>query len=330
VSWTLITEDWRVKLLALGLAFVMLGAVALSQNPPTSGTVKVPVTYSVGANVVLINPPASVPVTYNGLADVIKNVSASNLVANVDATHVKPGPAVKVSVVAKSTITTGIVNIVQPAPINVKVDARTGVDLPVAVVAQPLPGWSIDSTKTYASCPGAQKPNPCTVHFDGPASWEKGLVAYVTYPNAVGLTKIEAPSYPILLRNDNGVLDLGDIPTTPTSGLDIATASMHIEAVAGSTSVTVPLLAGQWSHGPAPGYRVSDDPVSPNPVVVSGDPVTLGRIHNIQLPPVDLTGKTSDATFQVQITYPPGTSGTVQTATVKYVIVPNPGVSPSP
>ena len=32
----LITDDWRLKLLAVGLALLMLGAVAFSQNPPTT------------------------------------------------------------------------------------------------------------------------------------------------------------------------------------------------------------------------------------------------------------------------------------------------------
>ena len=34
MNLNLITEDWRLKLLAFGLAVLMLGAVAFSQNPP--------------------------------------------------------------------------------------------------------------------------------------------------------------------------------------------------------------------------------------------------------------------------------------------------------
>ena len=41
MSWGLITDDWRIKLLALGLAVLMLGAVAFSQNPPTTGNLTV-------------------------------------------------------------------------------------------------------------------------------------------------------------------------------------------------------------------------------------------------------------------------------------------------
>jgi len=53
-------------------------------------------------------------------------------------------------------------------------------------------------------------------------------------------------------------------------------------------------------------------------------------VHNITLPPVDLTGRTSNATFQVAIPYPPGVSGSVANAKVTYLISANPNASPSP
>jgi hypothetical protein len=65
-------------------------------------------------------------------------------------------------------------------------------------------------------------------------------------------------------------------------------------------------------------------------VIVSGDPVQLAKVHSITLPAVDLTGRTSDASFQVGIPYPDAISGNLTTATIKYSISPNPSVSPSP
>ena len=62
----------------------------------------------------------------------------------------------------------------------------------------------------------------------------------------------------------------------------------------------------------------------------SGDPAVLLRVRNIVLPAMDLSNRTSDATFQVQIPYPNGVTGDAQTATVKYSISANPNVSPSP
>jgi len=77
VSWNLITDDWRLKLLALGLAILMLGAVAFAQNPPTTGNLTVGLNYTFGgANVILLNPPTRINVSYSGLADAIKECLA--------------------------------------------------------------------------------------------------------------------------------------------------------------------------------------------------------------------------------------------------------------
>lgn len=334
MSWSLITDDWRIKLLALCLAVLMLSAVALSQNPPTTGTTTIPMTYTVPTDastglspIVLLNPPSHISVSYSGLADVISKVTVSNLIATVDATHAKPGAAVKLNVVVKALVD---VKVQQPAQIAIDIEANKQVTLQVSVAAQAAPGWSINTAKTYATCPGAQVSNPCTVNFVGPVDWQKGLTAYVSYPAPVNLGSIDSPNYQIKLENSSGQVDLTDIPTTPQAGLDVTSASIHIEAQPGSTSSTVPLLDSTPSHGPAPGYRVTGISINPVLVTITGDPVALGKVHSITLPPVDLSAKTSDATFQVQITYPPGTNGPVQLASVKYSISPNPNVTPSP
>ena len=44
MSW--VTESWRLKLLAIGLSVLMLGAVAFAQNPPTFKTLTVSITYA--------------------------------------------------------------------------------------------------------------------------------------------------------------------------------------------------------------------------------------------------------------------------------------------
>ncbi len=316
---SLITDDWRLKLLAVALAVLMLGAVAFSQNPPTTNSQTVGLSYTLAPNLVLINPPSKTTVTYKGLAGDIRNVTASNLTATVDApTHA--GAAVRLNVTARSTITT--VTVSNPAPIVVAVDTLVVKDLPVSVIARAAPGWSV--TKAV--------PNPSVVHFSGPAGWETNLTASVTFPGTVSVTgPIDSPNQPVMLQNSNGSLDLPTIGRTlPPASLDVNAVSIHIEATAGSSSSTVPLVDSAPSHGPPPGYRVTAITITPNTVILTGDPVVLGRIPRIVLPPVDLSRSTSDTTFQVAIPYPDGTAGTVSTATVKYSISPNPNVSPLP
>jgi hypothetical protein len=323
----LILEDWRLKLLAIGLAIVMLGAVAFSQNPPTSGFQTVLLTYpNVAPNIILLNPPSKVVLSYSGLADVIRNVSPNNLVATVDASHAKPGSGVKLNVTAKSLINGVVVQ--NPPPIAVDIDALQVKELAVQVVARAAPGWSI--TKEVAICPGTSKPNPCVVHFNGPASWQTNLTASVPYSAPVNVGTIDAPNQLIQLQNSNGALDLTSCATVPCAQLDVPSASVHIEAAAGSTSSTVPLVDQPPSNPPPPGYRVTAITITPATVIITGDPAVLGRIQSILLPPVDLSGRTSDVTFPVNISYKTGVTGDVQTATVKYSISANPNVSPSP
>ncbi len=326
MNWGIFTEDWRFKLLALGLAVLMLGAVAFSQNPPTSGSLTIPINYTgLGSpsNLILINAPSKTNVTYTGLAGLIKNVNSSNLAATVDVSHASPGPAVRLNVTVSGPANVIIQN---PPPVVVNIDTRQGKDVPVTVNARAAPGWTI--TKHDARC--GQTNASCTVHFDGPASWETNLQAYVDFPGFVSFTSNDSSNWPVHLVNSNGAIDPSSCHTQPCATLDQTSVSVHIEAVAGSTSSTVALLDSPPSHPPAGGYRITGITITPNTVIISGDPVALGKIRNITLPPVDLSGKTSDAVFQVAIPYPPGITGDLGNATVKYFISANPNASPSP
>jgi hypothetical protein len=177
MSW--ITDDWRLKLLALGLAVLMLGAVAFAQNPPTTKPFSVGLTYGFGpgSNIVITDPPSKTTVTVTGSADLIA-LAPNTLTATVDATHAKPGANVKLNVTAASSVV-GL-RVQNPPPIVVTIDRLAEKDLTVHVVAREAPGFSIDTSKTTTTCQGV---TPCVVHFTGPQSWEDpvGLTANVIY-----------------------------------------------------------------------------------------------------------------------------------------------------
>ncbi|HYM65731.1 MAG TPA: hypothetical protein VEW68_00410, partial [Patescibacteria group bacterium] len=214
----IITDHWRLKLLAIGLAILMLGAVAFSENPPRTKTLIVPLHYETASNLVLINPPTKTPVTITGLADVIAPVTADNLVAIVDATNIdptktNPGQPVKVNVKV-TPLVPGAFNAQEPAPIAVTVDVLQTVALPVAVVASPARGWALDTVE--ARCPGG---SPCMVTFRGPSSWATNLRASVTYPTPVNVGTIDAPGQTVQLTNNTGNLDLST-RTVPVTAVD--------------------------------------------------------------------------------------------------------------
>ena len=325
-SWiTLITNEWRLKLLAFVLAVLMLGAVAFSQNPPTTRSLTVPLDYTVRDGFILINPPSTTTVTFTGLADFIGRLQPANFIATVDASRVDVGPAVKVNIRASYTGGGGDVKTTQPAPIAVNVDLMQVKEVPVQVGVRAAAGWAV--TKAVATCPGSPTPNPCKVHFDGPASWETNLTATATLPGLVDFSSKDSPNQKVLLGNSSGALDYSSLNTRPAASLDVVAVNIHVEATPGVTSSTVPLVDALPSHGPAQGYRITGVAITPLTVVITGDQAALARVRSILLRPVDLSGATSDVEIQVPVSYPGGTTGLVDTATIKYTIAKNPNVS---
>jgi YbbR domain-containing protein len=325
VSW--IADDWRLKLLALGLAVLMLGAVAFSQNPPTSKTMQVPIAYSVPDGLMLINPPSKTTVTVTGLADTISSVTSSSVVASFDLTKATPGPSVKVNLVVKSLVL-GVTVLNPVIPEALDIDQRASIKLTVVVrTPRVTAGWQI--TKAEASCPTA----PCSVTFDGPASLETNLKAYADFTSPVEYTSRDVLTQPVVLEQNGTPLDLAKLiaTTRPQPSLDINTVGIHIEAKTGTTSRQVVLIDSSPIRPPPTCYRVTNVIVDPVTVVLTGPPDVLAKTTTIALPGLDLGTATSDTTIKVTIPYPDGVGGSAGTARVTYSISKNPNcASPSP
>lgn len=320
---SLITDDWRLKLLAVGLAVLMLGAVAFSQNPPQTRTFSVPLSYTVGPDLVIINAPTKIPVTVNGLADLIGSMSADHIQAHVDATKVSPGPAVKLYVVATSLV--GNVSAVQPPPFTANIDRLTVDALTVQPITHALAGWEV--TKSEALCPSS----PCVVHFSGPASWEVNLKAVSIYSSPIDNSSYDIPTWPVNLQQGSTTLDPAKWTLNqPFSSLDVNNVSLHIEARTGTTSRSVALVDSTPIHPPPSGYHVTGVVISPVTVVLTGPADKLALVQNLSLQAVDLSSYTTNATFTSQIPFPTGMSGSVAVAKITYMISVNPNVTPSP
>ena len=318
----LITDEWRLKLLALGLAVLMLGAVAFSQNPPTTITFdKVPIGYTVGPDIIVLNPPTTTRVQVRGLADTLRSVTPSSVIASFDLSKVSPGPSVHVNLNVRSLID-GVQPLNPVVPQVLNIDRLVAVTVPVTVRTQQHAGWEV--TKSEARCPTA----PCSVTFTGPATWQTNLAAFADFTDPVQQNSYDILTQQVLLVENGTPLDLTR-RTEPAVSLNPSTVAIHIEARTGTTSRQVTLIDAPISHGPPPGYRVTSITVDPLTVVISGDPTALVKITTIILPPVDLTGRTSDAVFQIAIPYPPAITGSPGNAKVTYSISANPSVSPS-
>lgn len=323
MSW--ITDDWRLKLLALGLAVLMLGALAFSQNPPTFKTLSKNIDYVVPSGLMVINPPSKATVTVQGLADTIGSLTANSLVVTADLSRATPGPNVNVTPVAKLLVG-GVTISVPPAPIALFIDQRAAVKLAVTVRTPSVTaGWEV--TKAEARCPST----PCTVTFDGPVSIETNLKAYADFTSPVQNSSYDRLTQPVVLEQNGSPIDLKKLSanTVPSANLDIETASIHVEAKTGTTSRQVVLIDSPPSHAPPACYRVTNVVVDPVTVVEIGTPDALGQATTLVLAAVDLSNATSDTTFRVTIPYPDGVTGNVLIARVTYSISRNPNC-PSP
>ena len=322
MSW--ITSDWRLKLLALGLAALMLGAVAFSQNPPTSKTLQVGIGYKVPPSLILINPPTKATVTVTGLADLVSAASSSNVLTTADLTKASAGPDVTVNLVPKSVIP-GVT--VQTTPVALNIDQRADIKLTVTVRTPRISqGWQV--TKQEARCPDS----PCIVTFDGPAGWEGKLKAYADFPTSVD-GSYDLPNQPVVLEESGAVIDLTKPAgfTVPQASLDNNSVNIHIEAKTGTASRQVVLVDSPPANPPPACYRITGISVNPPTVIITGLPDALSSITTITLPAIDLSRYTSNATFKVTILYPDGVTGSESTARVTYSIAQNPNCSsPSP
>jgi hypothetical protein len=319
----LITDDWRLKLLAVGLAVLMLGAVAFSQNPPSSKTFQVQLTYDVAPDLVIISPPTHIPVTVTGLADLVGTMTPDRIQAVVDATKVSPGPDVKLFVVAHSLVNN--VTAQNPPPFLANVDRLSVDTLTVQPVDHAGPGWEV--TKSEALCPSS----PCIVHFSGPASWEVNLKASAIYSSPIENSSYDVPTWPVVLQQGSTTLDQNKFfLTSPPSSLDTTSVSLHIEARTGTTSRSVALVDSPPVHPPPAGYHVTGVVIAPVTVVLTGPADKLALVQYLSLQALDLSSYTTNATFNVPIPFPNGMSGSAAVAKLTYLISANPVASPSP
>jgi YbbR domain-containing protein len=324
---SLITEDWRLKLLAVGLAVLMLGAVAFSQNPPKQVVLKdVNIGYTVSSDIIVIDPPTKTNVTVTGLADALTTVNSRNVAASFDLSKVAPGQNVHVNLNVRSLLP-GTVKVENPVvPYVLNIDKLVIKDLPVQVRPPRISqGWSL--TKIEADCP-PPTPTPCVTTFTGPATWADGLTAKVDLPEVVAQNSRDYPSVQVQLIQANGQpLDLTK-QTQPLVKYDPSSVTIHYEAKPGTTLRQVVLVDAPPTQRPPPGYRITNVTVDPVTVVISGPPEILARITTVTLPAVDLSNATSTKTFQVGITYPDPTIVGPLVAKVTYTIAPNPSASP--
>jgi YbbR-like protein len=331
----LITQEWRLKLLALGLSILMLGAVAFSQS--NIRTLQVNISYvnlpqaTTSAGVTgplygLISPLDKIALSASAPSDL--PLTPASVTATVDLSHIKKGPAVSVPILVRTTDPRIVVQ--QPPPITLDVDdwATNPLTVNVRTPNQAI-GWSVQ--KAIAQCGGSS--DHCIVNLSGPASIVSKLDAFVTFDTPIQEQSLDSLNVPVQFEQNGTPVDLTKLETLPQVTFSPAAVSLvHIDAKQGQATIQVTLLDETPSHYPPAGYHVTNVTVTPLTVLCKGAPgPVLAGLSSITLPGVDLSHSTSNATFKVQVPVPAANvTCTPSVASVTYTIAPNPNVQTSP
>ncbi len=320
MSW--ITNEWRLKLGALALSLVLLGAVAFSQVQ--TNHLVVPIRYvNLPPNLVVLTPPNQIDVAVAGPAELFP-LNKTSITVTADLAHISKGTAQPVSFKVRSS--DARIQVTAPPPINLDIDKQQLVQLDVQIRGvSGAAGYAV--TKATAFCGNSAV--PCRVAFVGPASFTDGLVAYVTATSPIAADSSDDPNQPVRFEQKGHAIDLSKVDTLPQITIDPSTVTIHVEAKRGTLSRQVVLIDAQPTRPPPPGYRVTRIVVDPTSVVITGlSDAIIKAGDTITLDAVDLGNSTGEVTFKVNIAYPEGTTGSVKTAKITYSISPNPNSPP--
>jgi YbbR domain-containing protein len=286
-----IVHNWPLKLAAVGLATLMYGGLALSQNTQTFPGI-IPARYVNEPTDAVISPSTPRPVTqvrYFAPQDV--SVATSTFVATVDLSSIGTTTGV---VSAPVTVTTpdNRVRILswEPTFVTIEVDHLKSLDgVPVKVTHGAVPdGLTLGPTVV----------DPATVTVSGASA----IVDKVDSVRA----DVEIQSSGIDVDEDVQLVPIDKLGNA-LSPLDVTPATAHVKIAVFSDRQTRtlpvnPVITGQ----PAAGFEIASVTVIPSVALVAGDADQIAQLSRVDTAPVSMTGVSDDETVRVALALPVG------------------------
>ena len=314
-----LSRNFRLKALALGVALVCWTVVVYASNPPDTRTFNVPVPSDNLPSQFKLDPdPGPISIRIRGTRDHLDAFQSSSLTVQAAFDRVKEKGAQDVPL----TITNSDRNVEldqPPTSVRVSVDANSSVSVPVTVniTAEPPAGYGYDSKNTTVSPPAV------TVY--GPSQKLQDLHAFVDVSLASARTTFQS--------NPKVVLYQGPTRSKRVSYLDVEPVGVTVTVQVQSfkvprTSAVVPNLVGS----PGTNRIVSAISVSPQYVVLFGPQELLNNLDRVTTDPIRLTGLLNTVRETVHVTVPTGVQadpGQV-TVTITITVLPAPTAAPSP
>lgn len=292
--WKKATENIGLKLISLGLAFLLWLFVVSIENPVMNMSFSsIPITIengdvmeAQGKAFELADSSHSVTVTVKAERSVLSELSRDNIKATVDMTELEGN---KVPIDVKVTRYSDRVQSVSPSKefANVIIEdlAYSQFRIQVEPAGNVMDGYSVGSTSLQNN----------VVRVSGPESVVSSIAEAVAVVNVSGMTSEIHTAVPIsLLDEDGNPVDTSALDVS----LDQATASVEIWKV-----VEIPVSVSHTGT-PAGGYVFTGNiTASPATVYVTGDNSALNSCTSVTIPgtELDISGATGDMTKEVNI-----------------------------
>jgi YbbR domain-containing protein len=285
-----IFNNWPLKLAAVGLATLMYGGLALSQNTQTYlGVISVDVINQPPDTVVLTGPPPVTQIRYFAPTGV--PVASSTFIANVNLAGTD-GKTGIVSVPIDVTSPDPRIHILgyEPSFAPIELDLLVSkAGIPVTVVHGPVPDGLTLGTTTV---------DPPTVTISGAQSLVSGVVS-ARADVIIQPTGIDVDEDVRLVPIDQQGNALRPLEVTPP------TARVKIQVSSDSQTRTLPvnpIITGT----PAAGFEIESVTVDPPVVLVAGDADTLAQLSSVDTAPIPMTGVSEDEKVTTSLALPSG------------------------
>jgi len=284
-----IVHNGPLKLGAVGLAILMYGGLALSQNTTTyPGQIQVRIVNQPADTFILTAPQPVTAIRYFNPSGV--PVGASSFVASVDLTGVHAdGGFVTFRIDVKPLDERIRILGYDPPQTSIQLDPIRQKDVPVKVEHGTVPDGLTLGTTTV---------DPAVVTISGPQS----VVALV---DAVRADVIVQPT---------GIDIAQDVPLVPVDKLGNALSPLDVTPA--SARVSIPVFSDRQSRTlpinpvitgtPAAGFEIGSVTVLPQVALVAGDANQLARLTRLDTAPIPMTGVSADETVRVQLALPTG------------------------
>ena len=284
-----IVHNWPLKLAAIGLATLMYGGLALSQNTQTyPGIIPVRIVNQPPDTVLLSAPAPVTSVRYFAPSGV--PVAASSFLATVDLEGVVPK--------------NGFVTVpIQVKPLDERIRVL-GFDPPVTTIQlDPLIEKIVPVKVEHGTVPDGLTLGPTSVVPES---------VTISGPQSV-VVRIEAARADVIVQTTGIDIDQ-DVTLVPIDKL--GNALSPVDVTPPTARVTIPVFSDRQSRTlpvnpivtgtPAAGFEIESITVVPQVVLVAGDADQLAQLTRVDTDPIPMTGISANETVEVGLALPTG------------------------